>query len=125
MPLHSTSVGKALAAFLPEKEAQGLYQSAGLTRFTPHTIVSLPRLKQELRRIRESGVAVDNEENTPGVRCAAAPIFGRAGVPVAAISLTGPVQQLTEENIGKIVEKIKEAARQLTATLGGHRPDVL
>jgi DNA-binding IclR family transcriptional regulator len=119
MPLHSTSVGKVLAAFLPEKEAEALFQAAGLARFTPHTIVSMPRLKQELRRIRESGVAVDNEENTPGVRCVAVPIFGPQGVPVAAMSLTGPVQQVTEDRLGKIVEKIKDAARQLTATLGG------
>jgi DNA-binding IclR family transcriptional regulator len=119
MPLHSTSVGKTLAAFLPEKDAEVLFLTAGLTRFTPHTITSLPRLKQELRRIREEGVAIDDEENTPGVRCVAAPIFGRAGIPVAAISLTGPVQQVTSERLTKVVEKVKDAARQLTATLGG------
>ena len=122
MPLHSTSVGKALAAFLPEKEAEALFQAAGLTRFTGHTIVSLPRLKQELRKIRETGVAIDNEENTPGVRCVATPIFGRDSMPLAAMSLTGPVQQVTEERLGRIVEKMKEASRQLTATLGGHAP---
>ena len=123
MPLHSTSVGKALAAFLPEKEAETLFQAAGLPRFTQHTITSLPRLKQELRRIRESGVAIDNEENTPGVRCVAAPIFGASGLPVAAISLTGPVQQVTEDRLPKIVERVREAARQLTATLGGRAAD--
>ena len=122
MPLHSTSVGKALAAFLPEQEAAVLFQTAGLPRFTPRTIVSLPRLKQELRKIRESGVAIDNEENTPGVRCVAAPIFGANGRVVAAMSLTGPVQQVSEERVLKIAERLKEAARQLTLTLGGQPP---
>jgi len=124
MPLHSTSVGKALAAFLPQEEAESLFQTAGLPRFTPRTITTLPRLRQELRRIRETGVAIDNEENTPGVRCVAAPIFGSSGRVVAALSLTGPVQQITEERVGKIVEKVKEAARQLSQTLGGHPPAV-
>jgi DNA-binding IclR family transcriptional regulator len=119
MPLHSTSVGKALAAFLPEEEAEALFQTTGLARFTPRTIITLPRLKQELKRIRESGVAIDNEENTPGVRCVAAPIFGSNERAVAALSLTGPVQQVTEELVGKIVEKVKEAARQLSRALGG------
>jgi DNA-binding IclR family transcriptional regulator len=119
MPLHSTSVGKALAAFLPEEEAEALFQTTGLARFTPRTIITLPRLKQELKRIRESGVAIDNEENTPGVRCVAAPIFGSNERAVAALSLTGPVQQVTEERVGKIVEKVKEAARQLSRALGG------
>lgn len=122
MPLHSTSVGKALSAYLPEKEAGALFQATGLPRFTPRTITSLARLKQELKKIRESGVAIDNEENTPGVRCVAAPIFAENGAVVAALSLTGPVQQVTEERVGRIVEKVKEAARQLTQTVGGRSP---
>lgn len=122
MPLHSTSVGKALAAFLPEAESEALFQSAVLPRFTARTITSLPRLRLEFKRIRETGAAIDNEENTPGVRCVAAPIFGSNGRAVAAMSLTGPVQQVSEERVGKIAEKLKEAARQLTLTLGGHAP---
>jgi DNA-binding IclR family transcriptional regulator len=121
--LHSTSVGKALLAFLPPAEADALLQSIGLPRFTPRTIVSLARLKQELQKVRESDVAIDNEENTPGVRCVAAPIFGANGRVLAALSLTGPVQHVTEDRLGKIVEKVKEAARQLTQALGGHPPD--
>ena len=122
MPLHSTSVGKVLAAYLPEGEAEALVQTAGLARFTPKTIISLPRLKQELRRIRENGAAIDSEENTPGVRCVAAPIFASNGRAIAALSLTGPVQQVTEERALRIAEKVKEAARQLTQTMGGHAP---
>jgi DNA-binding IclR family transcriptional regulator len=123
MPLHSTSVGKVLLAFLPSAEGEMLFQSIGLRRFTSRTIVSLPRLKQELQRVRESGVAIDNEENTPGVRCIAAPIFRDDGAVLAALSLTGPSQQVTEERVGRIAEKVKEAARQLTLALGGHTPD--
>lgn len=123
MPLHSTSVGKALLAFLPQAESEALVQSIGLPRFTSRTIVSLARLKQELQRIRECGFAIDNEENTPGVRCIAAPIFGANGRVLAAVSLTGPVQHVTEERVEKIVEKVKEVARQLTLALGGHAHD--
>jgi IclR family acetate operon transcriptional repressor len=115
-------VGKALAAYLPEGEAEPLFQSAGLPRFTPRTIITLPRLKQELRKIRENGVAIDNEENTPGVRCVAAPIFASNGRAIAALSLTGPVQQVTEERAIRIAEKVREAARQLTQTMGGRAP---
>jgi IclR family acetate operon transcriptional repressor len=122
MPLHSTSVGKALAAYLPPKRAEALFQATGLPRYTPRTITSLPRLKQELRRIRENRVAIDNQENTPGVRCVASPIFGSDGTVVAALSLTGPVQQVTEEKVGRIVDKVKAAAKELTQSLGGDWP---
>ena len=119
MPLHSTSSGKVLLAFLPEEQVEPLIQSTGLPRFTPKTIVSLPRLKQELRKIRESGFALDDEENTPGVRCLAAPILDRSGRGTAALSLTGPVQQITGDQLSRIVEKVKEAARQMTRAMGG------
>ena len=119
MPLHSTSSGKVLLAFLPEEQVEALVQSTGLPRFTPKTIVALPRLKQELRKIRESGFALDDEENTPGVRCLAAPILDRSGRGTAALSLTGPVQQITGDQLSRIVEKVKEAARQMTRAMGG------
>jgi len=118
MPLHSTSSGKALLAFLPEEQVESLV-ATGLTRFTAKTIVSWPRLKQELKKIRESGFALDDEENTPGVRCLAAPIFDRSGKESAALSLTGPVQQITDDQLARVAEKVKEAARQATKAMGG------
>ena len=114
--------GKALVAFLPPKEAEALLQIIELRRWTPKTIVSLPKLRQELMKIRNCGFALDDQENTPGVRCVAAPIFDRAGSLVAALSLTGPVQQLTDGRLPKIAEKVKEAARQMTIALGGNVP---
>ena len=122
IPLHSSGEGKALLAFSPPEQAAGLLQTIELRRFTPKTIVSLPKLRQELKKIRENGFAVDDEENTPGVRCVAAPIFNRAGRLVAALSLTGPLQQLTDDRLIKTAEKVKEAARQMTHALGGNSP---
>lgn len=118
MPLHSTSSGKALLAFLPEEQVES-WVATGLPRFTAKTIVSWPRLKQELKKIRESGFALDDEENTPGVRCLAAPIFDRSGKESAALSLTGPVQQITDDQLSRVAEKVKEAARQATKAMGG------
>ncbi|MBI4464613.1 MAG: IclR family transcriptional regulator [Acidobacteria bacterium] len=122
IPLHSSGVGKTLLAFLPEGQAEKLIESTGLPRLTSKTIVSPPRLKQELKKIRENGFAIDNEENTVGVRCVAAPIFSRTGKVLAALSLTGPVQQITDEQLPKIIEKVKEAAHQMTKALGGAGP---
>ncbi|OFW00864.1 MAG: hypothetical protein A3G20_06560 [Acidobacteria bacterium RIFCSPLOWO2_12_FULL_59_11] len=122
IPLHSSGVGKALLAFLPKEQAEKLIESTGLTRFTAKTIVSLPKLKQEVKKIRENGFAIDNEENTVGVRCVATPIFGRTGMVVAALSLTGPVQQITDARLPAMIEKVKEAAHQMTKAMGGTGP---
>lgn len=119
MPLHSSSSGKVLLAYLPPQLADSLLENRELPRLTPRTIVSLPKVKQELKKIRDNGYAIDNEENTAGVRCVAAPVFDRSGAVVAALSLTGPVQQLTDDRLPKIAEKAKEAGRQMTSALGG------
>jgi DNA-binding IclR family transcriptional regulator len=122
MPLHSTSSGKALLAYLPEDHLEPLLAGVALQRFTPKTITSLPRLRQELKKIRESGFALDDEENTPGVRCIAAPVFDRFGREAAAISLTAAAQQITDGYLPRIAEKLKEAARQATRAIGGTAP---
>jgi IclR family acetate operon transcriptional repressor len=108
-----------LLAFLPEGQAEGLLAGVALQRFTPKTITTLPRLRQELKKIRETGFALDDEENTPGVRCIAAPVFDRFGRETAALSLTGAAQQITDGYLPRIAEKVKDAARQTTRAMGG------
>ena len=108
-----------MLAYLPPQESDAMLATMELNRLTPKTIVALPKLRQELKKIRESGYALDNEENTAGVRCVAAPVFDRNGAIAAALSLTGPAQQLTEERVPKVAEMVKDAARQMTSMLGG------
>lgn len=125
MPVHSTSVGKALAAYLDDAALADLLAGRALERFTPKTIVSEARLRAELKKIREAGVSVDDEENTPGIRCVAAPIFSGLGAtmggsaPVAAVSLTGPAQLTKGERLNFVIERVKWAARQISQSLGG------
>src|SRR5262249_4153546 len=61
-PLHCTSVGKALLAFLPEDEQAELIKKCELTAYTRHTLTKPARLKAELKLIRQRGYAMDNEE---------------------------------------------------------------
>ena len=123
MPVHSTSVGKALAAYLDEAALDDLVAAHELERFTPRTIIQPAKLRAELKKIREAGVSVDDEENTPGIRCVAAPIFAgapeRGGVPVAAVSLTGPAQLTKGERLTFVIDRVKWAARQISQSLRG------
>ena len=85
--------------------------------------------RAELKKIREAGVSVDDEENTPGIRCVAAPIFtggaggaGSAeagGMPIAAVSLTGPAQLTRGERLSFVIDRVKWAARQISQSLSG------
>ncbi|MCV4821197.1 IclR family transcriptional regulator C-terminal domain-containing protein, partial [Escherichia coli] len=60
---------------------------------TPKTIASCAEFMQELARVREHGFAIDDEENSLGVRCVAAPVFDATGHVVASIGVTGTTTQ--------------------------------
>ncbi len=118
MPVHSTSIGKALIAHLPDDEIDRLVAARGLKRFTERTITSSRRLKTELARVRANGYAVSNEENEAGVRAVASPIFDHDGSVVAAVNLGGPAVQMTVEDLPALGKLIRSAALGMSRALG-------
>jgi DNA-binding IclR family transcriptional regulator len=95
LPAHATALGKALLAWLPEEEWLKLYPQPELPQLSPHTIGSRSRLLDELRRVRERGYAIDDQEAVMGFKCVAAPVFNRAGEASAAVSCSMPLHQWT------------------------------
>jgi IclR family transcriptional regulator, KDG regulon repressor len=119
MPIHCTSVGKALVAWLPEAEVKALLKEHGMRRRTSKTIVVCGRYLQELARVREQGYAVDDEENNYGVRCVAAPIFDSLNRVVASVGVSGTITQNDVDHLPKVAELVKEAARKASQQMGG------
>src|SRR5437588_7596233 len=97
MDLHSTAVGKALLAFRAEDELQTIISKRGLNKHTSRTITVAGRLLKELEKIRDCGYAVDDEENSVGVFCTAAPIFDANGKVEVSLGLTGTINQAERE----------------------------
>ncbi|MEV4094392.1 IclR family transcriptional regulator [Streptosporangium saharense] len=88
---HCTGVGKALLAWTyPTDEAIRAWAEryGPLASRTRNTITSPARLATHLAQIRERGYSLDLEENEPGVRCVATPVFMGKSTPVAAVSVT-------------------------------------
>jgi len=117
-PMHSTAVGKAILAFLHPVEAEQILKQRSLKKHTPKTIVLERPILAHLKRIREQGYALDNEETEIGARCVAAPIFNAHGRPVAAISISGPVNYMKSNVCSQIAKALREATRQISSQLG-------
>ena len=118
LQLHSTSVGKVLAAFMPREEMEAMLSRRGLYGRTPRTVTSVPKLLKELERVREQGYALDDEENSLGVRCIAAPIFNAEGQIEAALGVSGTTHQFERSQVPKMAELVKAAARKISHQLG-------
>ena len=117
-PVHCTSAGKAVIAFLPDRVLADLLADLPLTQYTRHTLITRGALKRELLRVRERGFAVDNEEVEAGLRCVGAPIRNHRGRVVASMSIAGPAFRITEERLPALILKVVAAAHDLSKDLG-------
>jgi IclR family acetate operon transcriptional repressor len=110
-PIHSTALGKAIAAQLPDTTVRRILVSEGMPRLTAETLVDPDDYLGELRLVRKRGWALDNGENEDGGRCLAVTLDG-VGLP-AAISLSAPAVRFRLED----VEPTAAALLSVTARL--------
>jgi DNA-binding IclR family transcriptional regulator len=113
-PLHLTSVGKL---FLSTDDAQRVRSYAtrtGLNGHTKNSITQLPALERELSRVRQYGLARDDEELEMGVRCIAAGIYDDQGRLVAGLSISAPADRMNEG----WTSKLQGIALEISETLG-------
>lgn len=117
--IHSTANGKCLVAKLGSDKLQKVLAVKGMPALTDHTIADFARFTTEIRKVRETGFAVDDLENEPGVRCVAAPIYDYTGNIVAALSISGVEANMTLETIANDYSKlVKEAALGISRQMG-------
>lgn len=96
-PLHEGASSKAILAELPEERVEEIIDRRGLPASTDKTITDREELFAELDTIRESGVAFNNEEATPGLRAVGAAVCGPNGAPVGGLSISGPAHRFKGE----------------------------
>lgn len=96
LPMHATAAGKAILAYSSPEYVDSVVTEHGLTAVTENTITTPTELAKELESIRESSIAYNDREDTPGLRAIGTPILGSDdGPPLGALSISGPVQRLS------------------------------
>jgi len=121
VPLHSTASGKAVLSALPPNRVNELLRQLDLKPYTANTLTDPNQLLTDLIITRDRGVAMDNEENEPGVRCIATPIITCDGSPIAAVSVSFLRHDITSRSTAKIAALIKSAGRTLSNTIRSTR----
>lgn len=117
-PLHSTALGKVLAAFDPVAHAELV--EAKREPFTAHTVTDLDDIERGLDLVRAQGYATDAEETWEGVASVAAPIFDRHRMAVGAVGITGAVERVRRDGEPRpeLVASIRDTARSVSRDLG-------
>ncbi|MDR6266489.1 HTH-type transcriptional regulator BhcR [Roseobacter sp. N2S] len=116
-PLHASGIGKVLLAYF---DAPRLHRfgTAGLARFTPHTLADMADLQADLAQIRTRGYSVDDQERNIGMRCIAAPIRNALGEVIAGISVSGPTSRIAPDEVAKLATAVISAAARVSEALG-------
>ena len=117
-PLHSTAVGKALAAWLPLAEVLSALAKTPMERRTPRTITTQAAFEAELRRIRTAGYAIDDEEQHEGLRCVAVPVFTDSGQVIASMCVVGPKHRMTHQKLLAVRTPLALMSKRLSDQLG-------
>jgi DNA-binding IclR family transcriptional regulator len=74
----------------------------------------MPILERELSKVRQYGIARDNEELELGVRCIAAGIYDDQGKLLAGLSISAPADRLDEAWL----PKLQATAEEISSSLG-------
>jgi DNA-binding IclR family transcriptional regulator len=116
VPLHATSNGKVLMAWLSDSELQDVL--GHLPSYTGQTITTRSKLKKELELVREQGYALAIDELEIGLTALAAPVHNAHGDVICSMSVSGPTFRLNSEKITVVLPLLIEAADELSHRLG-------
>jgi DNA-binding IclR family transcriptional regulator len=115
-PVHRSSAGKVLAAYVPGVLEARL--KAGLPPSTGYTIVIPDLFREELERVRRRGYARSVDETEIGLSSIAVPVrHGADGAVVAAISMVGATQRVAGDTEASNVAALQGAARKLSGAI--------
>jgi len=116
-PLHATSNGKVLLAYLSDEERRRLL-SRPLPRLTTRTITDPRILEKQLHRVLMDGYAFTLEELELGLNAVAAPVYGADGRVQAAVSVAGPSYRVTPQRLSELGEMTKDAGAAISRRMG-------
>jgi IclR family pca regulon transcriptional regulator len=125
LPAYRTAMGKVLLAYLPEDELRrridGMEEPIGHAQ---KTVAGEDALLVELARVREAGLAVDDEEHSSELLSIAVPVRNDVGDVVAAIDLTAHAATISRDQlVGAFRAHLISTADRISARLGFRRDD--
>lgn len=117
-PFYSTSAGKAILAYLPEKEFEEYLKVIKPIKRTEKTITDIQQLRKEIIKIKARGYAIDDEESELGIKCIGAAILNHECYPIAAVSISGAASVLSDDVIENFSTKVIDCAKAISRKLG-------
>lgn len=116
MQLYCSGMGKAVLATYSEHDLNNYLNTHKLVPYTPRTITSISLLKDNLKIVRETGFATDNEEKEEQVFCIGS-VIKKANIVYGAFSVSLPKFRLTDEKRSKLIQLVLQTQQNIDSAL--------
>lgn len=117
--VHSTALGKAIAAAMPKEDVKELLERTGMPQRTASTITKIPEFIRHLELVKRRGYALDDQENDVDGRCVAVAI--PAPRVHYAISVSGITSRFPLSKTAEAARDLQDAVAEFSAASA--RPD--
>ncbi|WP_408011249.1 IclR family transcriptional regulator [Pseudalkalibacillus sp. A8] len=115
-PLNSTAAGKVFLADRTDEEID-MYLSEDLKAYTNKTLVEKGVFMEEIKKIREKGYAISNEEFKLGLSGIAVPIYDQNQQLLFVMFISCFSAQLTDVKVNEYRDILIETANRINETL--------
>jgi len=117
-PAHCTALGKIILASLRPDQLDRFLKRSDMTPSTAKSITDPKVLLREITEIRRTGIAVDDGEFNPEVRCVAVPVTDFTGQVIGALGISGPIWRVSNQALHNSAQIVQRAASRLSAEFG-------
>ena len=118
LPAWSTSMGRVLLSHLSEDKLNDMLGRITMIRYTSQTVDSVPALRAELKRVRQQGYALNDQELEMGLRSIAVPLMNSQGQVQAALNVGVHAGQVTADELrSRVLPELQKAAQELSLLL--------
>ncbi len=109
LPLHATSLGKAILAFMSPDQQKKITEQLDLKALTPYTISDANLFLMELEKTKQRGYAIAVQELSLGLKTMAAPVFDSQGMVEASFGVSYPLTRAQENGFEEaLIKKLFE-----------------
>lgn len=114
LPFYATSLGKALVAWLPEKQLKDLWDKTTFEKFTENTIIDYQEFLAHINEFKLKGYMYTKNELEFGLQSIAAPIFDSNNNVIAALNISAQTPRVDTDTLENVyVPELLNAADTL------------
>src|ERR1700687_4700862 len=115
---HFPALGKIVLASLRADQLKRFLERVEMKPSTDKSITDAAVLLREIAEIKRTGIAFDDGEFNPEVRCVAVPVTDFTGQVIGALGISGPIWRLSNQALHNSAEIVEAAANRLSREFG-------